>query len=312
MCYNGCKYQFKEEKMVTKKSKTASKASSSKKSASNAKNTARTESTVVEVTDNGGHTLKDFFARKYEGDESVSTIFTKPRFWAALLAELLGTMLIGLTLFALIPMGIANIGMYAFAVIAIIIAVYAISGACLNPIIVAGMMATRRMSVIRGVMYIVAELIGAWIAFLIFSGAGAMAPESTYQGATMASITEGGFASFALVEMLGACIIGFFFARAQSYKRSAFTFAAVVAGGLALAVLVGYVISVAYFQIQNNFIYNPAIAIWMQIFPTSGADFGQVLGGICQALCVYAILPMVAGVVGFYLADFTNRIGGNE
>ena len=196
--------------------------------------------------------------------------------------------------------------------IAIYIAVIAISGACLNPIVTVGMMATRRISVVRGIMYIIAEVLGAWLAWLVFSGAGAIAPNTTYEGATMVSITEGGFGMFALVEMLGACLIGFFFARAQSYKRSAFTYAAVATGGVVMAVLLGYVISAAYFQLQNNFIFNPAIALMMQIFPQSGSDFSEVLGGICQALSVYAILPMIAGVVGFYLADFTNRLSGNE
>ena len=296
--------------MATKKSKTSTK-SSTKSKTTNSKSAATTASKTAVSTKSDGRCLAGFFARKYEERESISTVFKNHKFWGALLGELVGTALLSLLFFALIPMGIANVALYSFALIAILIATFAFSGACLNPIITVGMMATRRISVIRGIMYIIAEILGAWIAWLIFNACGAIATEATYEGAVMAEIAEGGFWTVALVEMLGALIIGFFFSRALEYKRSVFTFAAVAAGGVALAILVGYVISVAYFGLQNNFIFNPAIALMMQIFPQSGDSFGQILGGICQALSLYAILPMIAGVVGFYLSDFTRSVSEN-
>ena len=57
---------------------------------------------------------------------------------------------------------------------------------------------------------------------------------------------------------------------------------------------------------------NPAVAMMMQIFPTSGDSFGQILGGICQALSIFAILPMAGGVVGFYLSDFMGKLSDEE
>ena len=136
--------------------------------------------------------------------------------------------------------------MYAFAVIAILVAVYAFSGACLNPIITVGMMASRRISVVRGIMYIVAEVLGAWSGWLIFNGFHLAGGETAYDIPTMAAVAEGGFWMVTMVELLGAAIIGFFFARAVEYKRSVFTFAAIVAGGISLAVLIGYVASAAF------------------------------------------------------------------
>ena len=103
-------------------------------------------------------------------------------------------------------------------------------------------------------------------------------------------------------------IIGFFFARALEYKRSIFTFAAVVAGGIALAVVTGYVISAAFLGFSNNFIFNPAAALMMQIFPTVGDNFGEIFGGICQALAIYALFPMVGGILGFYLSDASKKL----
>ncbi len=300
--------------MATKKSNKSSKSSSTSKSKTNSSKPAeRTdEKPVVEAKKTNKRCLSGFFARKYEGREGISTVFKDRKFYGALVGEVIGTALMALLLFALWPMGMANIGVYTFATIAIFVAVHSFSGACLNPIITAGMMASRRISVVRGIMYIIAEIVGAWIAWLIFSGCGAMAPDTTFEGVTMAEIAEGGFWPVAVVEMLGALIIGFFAARAQDHKRSVFTFAALIGGGVALAVLLGYVISAAYFGLQNNFVFNPAVALMMQIFPQSGDSFGQIFGGICQALSAYAILPMAMGVIGFYLSDFTRMLSSDN
>lgn len=256
--------------------------------------------------------LSGFFARKYEEKESILTVFKNHKFYGALLGEIIGTMLIALLLFSLSLMGIANIATYGFAVIAILIAVYAFSGACLNPIVTVGMMASRRMSVIRGIMYIIAEVIGAWLGWLIFNAFHLAGGETAYDIPAMSAIGEGGFWTVAFVELLGAAIIAFAFARALKYKRSVFTFAAVIAGGIALAVIVGYVVSAAFLGLNSNFIFNPAAAMMMQIFPQSGESFGEILGGICQALSAYAIIPMIGGVIGFYLSDFTAKLSGEE
>jgi hypothetical protein len=172
-------------------------------------------------------------------------------------------------------------------------------------------MASRRMSVIRGVMYIIAEVVGAWLAWLIFNSFHMAGGESSYEVPTLAAIGEGQFWVYAMIELLGAVIIAFFYARALRYKRSAFTFAAVVAGGFALAFVAGFILSV-FAGVSNNFILNPAAALMFKIFPEAGENFGEILGGICQALSVYALLPMVGGVVGFYLSDFMGKLSEEE
>ena len=205
-----------------------------------------------------------------------------------------------------------TIATYAIAMIAVLIAIYAFSGACLNPLITVGMMASRRMSVARGIMYIIAEVIGAWLGWLIFNAFHLTGGESAYDVPTMSAIAENGMWIVTMVELLGAIIIGFFFSRALKYKRSVFTFAATAAGGVALAVVLGYVVSAAFLGLNNNFIFNPALAMMYQIFPTAGESFGEILGGICQALSIYALFPMIGGVIGFYLSDFTSKLSGEE
>lgn len=304
--------------MATKKSKSSNKSAKtqSTKKESAAKSVAKSD---VEATNtNNTNSSKDtttsasskrgFFAKKYEEKESILTVFKSRKFYGALLGEIIGTMFISLLLFGLSLMGIANVAMYSFAVIAILIAVYAFSGACLNPLVTAGMMATRRMSVIRGIMYIIAEVIGAWLGWLIFNAFHLAGGETAYDVPAMAAVAEGKFWLVTFIELIGAFIIGFFFARALEYKRSIFTFAAVVAGGIALAVVTGYVISAAFLGFSNNFIFNPAAALMMQIFPTVGDNFGEIFGGICQALAIYALFPMVGGILGFYLSDASKKL----
>ena len=309
--------------MATKKSKSSTKSnkakstkpktakSSTTSTGSKAEVTKKTE-TSVSVSSSNKSCFKGFFARKYEEKESILTVFKNHKFYGSLLGEVLGSMLIVLLLLSVSLMGIASVATYSFAIIAILIAVYAFSGACLNPIITIGMMATRRMSVIRGVMYIIAEIVGAWLAWLIFNGFHLAGGETAYDLPAMSAIAEGGFWTVAMVELLGAAIIAFFFARALKYKRSVFTFGAIVAGGITLAVVVGYVISAAFVGLNNNFIFNPAAALMLQIFPTAGENFGEILGGICQALSAYALIPAIGGVVGFYLADFSSKLSCEE
>ena len=306
--------------MATKKSKSSNK---SKKTESTKEKTAeksvkKTEAAktspekTTTITSKQKSCISGFFAKKYEEKESVLTVFKSHKFYGALLGEIIGTMLLTLLFFALLLMGLPNIATYAFAVIALLIAVYAFSGACLNPLITVGMMASRRMSVIRGIMYIVAEVVGAWIAWMIFNGFHLSGGESAYDLPAISAIAEGGFWTIALIELIGAIIIAFFFARALKYKRSVFTFGAVVTGGIIISIIIGYVISAAFLGLNNNFIYNPAVASMLQIFPTAGENFGEIMGGICQALSAYAIIPMIGGVLGFYLSDFTGKLSGEE
>ena len=262
--------------------------------------------------------FKGFFSRKYEEKESILTVFKSSKFYGALLGEIIGTALLVLFLFVItitgsaFSQGAANIASYIFAFIAVYIAVYAISGACLNPIVTIGMMATRRMSVIRGVMYIIAEIIGAWIGWLIFNAFHMVGGETAYDVPAMAAVGEGQFWIVTMVELLGAIIVAFFYARALKYKRSVFTFAAVVAGGLSMAFLTCFVVSYVFVGLSNNFILNPAAALMFQIFPTAGENFGEIIAGVGQALAIYALFPAIGGVVGFYLSDFTSRLSGEE
>ena len=264
--------------------------------------------------------FKGFFAKKYEEDESILTIFKKPKVYGALLFEVIGTMFISLIIFAALFFTIYNgvplantFSTYLLGIVAIYAAVHAISGAHLNPIVTAGMMATRRISVIRGVLYIIAQILGAWVAWMIFNSFHLAGGTTAMDVPTLSQIPEGGFGAAAVVELLGALIVGFFFARAFAYrKRSPFTYAVIIAGGLTVALFLGYIVSATFLQAQSNFVFNPAAALMLQIFPTAGESFGEVFGGICSALAVFAIFPMIGGVLGAYLSEFAGKLSGEK
>ena len=313
----------KKPKSSAKSNKTAAKATKPKTTAaktvekpvSEAPKTTKTEQTEkVEETKKVEQKscLSGFFAKKYDEKESILTVFKCHKFYGALLGEVIGTGLLTMLFFSLSFIGIANIATFIFALIAILIAVYAFSGACLNPLVTAGMMASRRMSVIRGVMYIIAEIVGAWIGWLVLNSFHLAGGETATDIPTITAIAEGKFWVYAMVELMGAIIIAFTFARALKYKRSVFTFSAVAAGGIVLAVLFGYIVSGAFLGLSGNFAFNPAIALMSQIFPTAGENFGEILGGICQALTVFVLFPGLGGVLGFYLSDFMSKLNAEE
>lgn len=309
--------------MATKKPKTTAKSSASKAKTTKPKTAAKTVTkpvseapktkTVVEKTEKEKKSIfAGFFAKKYEENESILTIFKNPKFYGALFGEFIGTAILALLLFALSLMGIASIAQYSFALVAIFIAVYAFSGACLNPLVVAGLVATRRMSIIRGVMYIIAEIVGAWLGWLIFNSFHLAGGETAYAVPTMTAVGENQFFIFAMIELLGAIIISFFVARALKYKKSVFTYGAIIGGGITLAIVVSYVVSAAFFGLNGNFALNPAVALMFQIFPTTGGDFGEIISGIGAALAIYALFPMIGGVIGMYISDFAAKLSGEE
>ncbi len=257
--------------------------------------------------------VAEFFARKYDANENILTIFKSPRIIGAVLGEIIGTMLL---VMILLTLGLFNPLYLIFGIMAISIAVFAFSGANINPTITVGMMATRRMSIIRGTLYIIAQVLGAWLGLLVISGfhnaGGDMA-----QALPKVSVPLWGegqmFWAITFVELIGAIIIGFAFARALAYKRSVFTFGAVAAGGVFIAILISVVLTGNYLAIQDtSFILNPAAAIMFQALPSEAANFGELLNHVGLALSAYVVFPMIGGVIGFYLSDLASSLSGNR
>lgn len=300
----------KSSKKPTEKPASEKKATKSEKTV--AEKTAKTEKVVKTVktekepivSEKKGGFWKEFFAKKYEENESILTIFKQKKIYGALIAEVLGTMFVALV--------VMTLGLYQplymfFIVMAVVAAMYRLSGANLNPINTIGMMVTRRMSAIRGVLYLLAQVVGAWLGVLVVTAfAKASGPDVEMAGMTM--VDNQYYWVVTLVEFLGATIVGFFFARAQEYRKSALTFAAVVAGGVLIATVVAYLTLYNYFGLTGTFMMNPAMALMYQILPTSADTVGGLLLEIGKALLTYVVLPMVGGVIGFGLSDASKQL----
>lgn len=254
--------------------------------------------------------FKGFFERKFDASENILTIFKSPRIYGAILGEVIGTMLLTLILLTL---GVYQPLYILFGVIAVSAAVFAFSGANLNPIVTVGMMATRRMSAIRGIVYILAQVLGAWLAFLLASAFINNAGDAALaELPKMSEVTPEQFWMVTMLELVGAIILAFFYARAHAYKRSTLTFAFMYGTGVCVAMLFVIVMSSSFLGLQNNFMLNPAAALMYQILPTGGESFGEVLGDVCLALVTYVVLPMIGGFIGFAISDIAARLSGEK
>ena len=305
----------KSEKVVSAKVKGATETKTTKKVVKKKKKTSTSKPKVIASGISAEsmlnmHPLKGFFKKKGDPDENILTIFKKPRIYSllgGLIGEIIGTLL--LTVF-MMTMG-AYQPLYAlFIYVAVTAAIAGLSGAHLNPLITTGMMASRRVSAIRGVLYILGQVLGAWLGLLIINGV-RIAAGSEADLPAMAAINSEQFWPVAIIEMAGSLIFAFFFARATVYKRSTLTYAIMVSAGYLCASLIVIMISTNYYTMQNNFMMNPAIALMYQILPTGANGFGQLMGDLALALCTYVVLPMLGGMIGFYLSDFSQRLAGD-
>jgi len=339
--------------MATKKAKPAQQKSARKKpqvaKASTAKSTPKkvvktekvTETKVEKTaiiasgkeTKKGGYGawIKGFFAKKYDANESILNIFSSPRIYGALLAEMFGVMLLTMFFMSFGALETLTQGGFntvfqlnlqvMFVVMAVTVVIFGLSGANLNPIITAGMMATRRMSVIRGVLYMLVQVVGAWLGLLIISGFYAMGGEAASSSVSLPTQAlwgddMGRFWLFAILAVISAVILGFFFAQAQRHKRSAYTFAAVIGGSVLVAMMLVFAIQSIFFDYPATYnlasgvlmFNNPAIALMYQILPMSGANFGTLLGEVGMSLAVFVGFPALGSVCGFYFSDALSKL----
>lgn len=301
----------KSKKTSTKKSNNKSSKPAASKKTKEVKNTTpeveviETVEETVEVTATTGNPLKGFFACKHDEKENILTIFKSPRIYGAILGELFGTMILTMILLSL---GLYQPLYVMFGMIAITAAIYGISGANLNPVITAGMMATRRISAIRGVLYMLAQILGAWLAFVVTSAFHGVGGESANAMTTVVAGDGDQFWIYTMIEFVGAIIAAFFFARAVAYRKNPLVFATIVGAGACVALLFVIMIS-GYAGLQNNFALNPAAALTFQILPSQG-EFGELIGEVALTLTTYWIFPLIGGIIGFFVSDTMSRLSG--
>lgn len=311
-----------DDKVVV--TKISAKKTSKKAPKTTDKKTAKVATKKAITSEKAPSKLKVFFARKGDTNENILTIFRDTKIIGAIIGEIIGVAII--TMIAL-TLGLFNPLYMILAYVGITAAIVKLSGAHLNPIVTAGMMASRRVSAIRGVIYIISQILGAWVGFLIINSlhkagiASGNIEEATSTLPTLAQADElsGATEGYSLlgairvVEFIGAVIIAFFFARAQRVKKDTAAFSIAVAAGVFIAMIIAVVINSNFFMIQNNtFVLNPAVGMFYGIFPSSADGFDSLMSTLMPMLVTYVILPVIGGVLGFYLSDFATILEGKD
>jgi glycerol uptake facilitator-like aquaporin len=218
---------------------------------------------------------------------------------AAMIAEFVGTFLLAAV--ALLTQG--NPLYVGFALVGIVLAVGAMSGAYVNPLITVGAWATRRISGMRALLYLLAQVLGALAALGIMSafigGAPKVAPEAAMYGQQapalfeIAKLTEGKEWYLFFAELLGANILGFAVANALRENKERLAAAFTVGLGLFSALIIaGFT---AQYVGGNGAVVNPALAFTLSAIDWSDFKWWSV--------AIYLVAPLIGGIAGFFLHD---------
>lgn len=276
--------------MATKKAATTTKKAPAKKTTTSAAAAKTTKTTV---------TTAPVAATTPTFSEHVSSSFRSTALWRALGAELVGTFLFAGVVIA----GQGQPIFVLFGLVGIVLTLGAISGAHVNPAVTIGALVTRRIGWLRAVGYIIAQLLGAALAYIVLNafigGAAPVSAEAQAYGQTAATLFTAADISkidnknwyIFFAELTGAAILalGYAYATRQAIRdRLAGAF------GIGLAAFGAYMIAVsAASYVGATAVLNPAVAIalhaysWETIWP----------------FAIYAIAPAIGGVIGFVVYD---------
>lgn len=272
--------------MATKKAASAAKKNGSKKPVA-AKQTTTKVTTVKAVES------RPAMQEAATSKRSVRFSLSRTPLVAALIAEFIGTFIFAATIVA----GQGQPILVFFALVGVVLAVGAISGAYVNPALVLGAWITRRMNGVRAAAYIVAQVLGAMLALVVLNAYVNAAPAASstdiYSGAAelfkVAALPEGKEWYVFFAEFIGTMVFGFAVAGATREKKER-TAAAFTSG---LGVFLGLMIagSAAVF-VGANAILNPAVAISL-----------QALSFNTWPIMVYVVGASLGAIGGFILYD---------
>lgn len=196
----------------------------------------------------------------------------------ALSAELIGTFI--LTTAVLMTSG--NVIFAALTVVILVLALGALSGAHVNPAVTIGLAASKLISPIKAFGYIVAQLFGALLAFIVVSKFVETAdPNFMNTEIFKAAELMGTWRPF-WGEVLGALILGFGVSSAVMTKKQGFDAAFTIGGAL----LIGLVIA----SIASGAVLNPAVALGVSAYTGNAWTFA-----------VYALAPILGVTAGALL-----------
>lgn len=187
-----------------------------------------------------------------------------------------------------------------FALAGIVLLVGALSGAYLNPALTIGAWVTRKISGIKAIGYIVAQVLGALAALGILHAfiGGAAQPTTGYAAASLyqaAALPAGKEWFVFFSELIGTTILGLAIATAVRNKADKIVSAFTAGLGIFVALLVA---ASAAAYVGGTAIINPAVALSLNALKWS-----------MWPLAVYVLAPVIGGVLGFLLHDLLNVEG---
>ena len=270
-----------------------------KKAGSTAKKSTRAKSQPAKTTKSTVTTVRAVEATKPA--KSGESFFDRAtRLAPALIGEFIGTFLLAAAF--LVTKGEP---LYmGFVLITLILIVGVLSGGFLNPLLTVGAWVTRRLSHLRAVGYIVAQVLGATAAFVVLSAFIAGSATDAATGAfsaqaqevfKMQPLTEKSQIYAVFAELLGATIFAFAVAGAMREKTDRVAKALTIGFGLFVAALIAGV-SLSY--VGANVALNPAIAL-----AATAVDWTSINW---IAVVAYLVAPLIGGILGFVLRDIVE------
>jgi aquaporin Z len=271
-------------KATTTKKRTPAKKSAAAKTTKSTKTTVTTAPVAATSNTFAGH---------------ISSATRSSALWRALGAELVGTFLLAGVVIA----GQGQPIFVLFALVGIVLTLGAISGTYVNPAITIGALVTRRIGWLRAIGYIIAQCLGAALAYIVLNafigGANEVSSQAQAYGqqaptlfaaADIAKLTGKEWFIF-FSELTGAAILGLAYANAtRRVIKGSLTGAFTIGLGIFTALMVA--VSAASY-VGGTAVINPALAIslhaysWANIWP----------------FAIYALAPSIGAVVGFVIYD---------
>lgn len=277
--------------MANKKSASSARKTSVKKPA----NETTTNITTVKAVEAGG-SRRPLFANARPLVNRGHGLLYMPITGAAL-AEFVGTFLLAVTMLI-----VRNEPFYLFlSLVGIFMIIGGLSGAHVNPAITVGAWVTRRITWVRAVSYLVAQLLAAMLALVVMNAFIGQAPSVSEQAAAFGQSTPQLFTAQALpqgkewsvlfAELIGVAILGFAYAsvlRNALRDKVAGAFTIGGAGFLAMAFA-----STTASYVSATAVLNPAVALSLKALDITNM----------WSIAVYAITALVGSVFGFFLYD---------
>jgi len=193
-----------------------------------------------------------------------------------------------------------------FALAGVVLVVGGVTGAHVNPAMTFGAWATRKINWLYAAGYIVAQLLGASVAYLVlntFLHENGISATTTASAPTLfhaAALTEGKEWYVFFAELLASAIVGLGVATSLRNNKNRIVAAFAAGLGLLTALYVGMSLTTVLLAESNVTLtfLNPAIA-----FAANGLSWNW------WPISIYVLAPVLGGLVGFGLVEFFHSQG---